>query len=211
MSTGVEDGVVSTAQVGGRARILQVARAAFVERGFAAVSMQEIAGAAGLTKAAIYYHFRDKQDLFEAVVWAEMERLHQGVAEQLAAGPPLRSQLERVTAFALGVTRGDRTRLIEDAHRYCVKERLMNLHQHIATPYGLIRDAFAAAQARGEIGACNLDLVLALFISMVEGQIKGPDIGAVIDLPPDELARAIVGVLMDGIAASPQPPSPARA
>jgi AcrR family transcriptional regulator len=208
VSVEVEDGAVSTAQVGGRVRILQVARAAFVERGYAAVSMQEIASAAGLTKAAIYYHFRDKQELFEAIVMAEMERLHQGVAEQLAAGPPLRSQLERVTAFALGVARGDRTRLIEDAHRYCVKERMLALKEQIATPYSLLRDALAAAQARGEIGECDLDLVLALFISMIEGQIKGLDIGVVIDLPPDELARSIVGVLLDGIAAPQQTTSP---
>lgn len=207
MSVEVEDGVVSAAQVGGRARILQVARAAFVERGFAAVSMQEIANSAGLTKAAIYYHFRDKQELFEAVVSAEMERLYQGLAEQLALGPPLRSQLERVVAFALGVGRGDRTRLIEDAHRYCVKERMLTLREQIETPFTLLRDAFAAAQARGEIGDCNLDLVLALFVSMVEGQIKGSDIGIMIDLSPDDLARAVVGVLMDGIAASP-PPAP---
>lgn len=204
----MENDVMSTAQVGGRARILQVARAAFVERGYAAVSMQEIADAAGLTKAAIYYHFRDKQELFEAVVIAEMERLHQGVAEQLALGPPLRAQLERVTAFALGVGRGDRTRLIKDAHRYSVRERLLTLREQIETPFSLLRDAFAAAQARGEIGECNLDLVLALFVSMVEGQIKGSDIGLVIDLPPDDLARDIVGVLLDGIAAPPQPPAP---
>jgi AcrR family transcriptional regulator len=202
----VENGVTGTAPVGGRVRILQVARTAFVERGYAAVSMQELADAAGLTKAAIYYHFRDKQELFEAVVLAEMERLYHGLVEQLAAGPPLRSQLERVTAFALGADRGDRTRLIEEAHRYCVKERMRSLKEQIETPFSLLRDAFASAQARGEIGDCNIDLVLALFISMVEGQIKGPDIGVVIDLPPDELARALVRVLMDGIVASPQAP-----
>jgi AcrR family transcriptional regulator len=202
VTVGAEDGVVGTAQAGGRARILEVARAAFVERGYAAVSMQEIADAAGLTKAAIYYHFRDKQELFEAVVIAEMERLHQGVAVQLGLGPPLRAQLERVVAFALGVSRGDRIRLIDDAHRYCVKERLVTLREQIETPFSLLRDAFAAAQARGEIGECNLDLVLALFISMVEGQIKGSDIGIEVDLPPDELARSLVGVLLDGIATS---------
>ena len=197
--------MVSTAQAGGRARILEVARAAFVERGYAAVSMQEIADAANLTKAAIYYHFRDKQELFEAVVLAEMERLYQGLMEQLAAGPPLRAQLERVTAFALGADRGDRTRLIQDAHRYCVKERMLALREQIETPFGLLRDAIADAQVRGEIRDCNIDLVLGLFISMVEGQIKGHDIGVVVDLPPDDLARALVGVLMDGIATSPQP------
>jgi AcrR family transcriptional regulator len=206
VSVDVEDGVISTAQGGGRARILQVARAAFVERGYSAVSMQEIANSAGLTKAAIYYHFRDKQELFEAVVMEEMERLYQGLAEQLALGPPLRSQLERIVAFALGVGRGDRTRLIEDAHRYCVKERMLTLREQIESPFSLLRNAFAAAQARGEIGECNLDLVLALFISMVEGQIKGSDIGIEIDLPPDDLARSLVGVLLDGIGTRLQTP-----
>ncbi|MEZ4562895.1 MAG: helix-turn-helix domain-containing protein [Thermomicrobiales bacterium] len=206
MGGDVVSGTVGAPQAGGRARILQVARAAFVERGYAAVSMQELADAAGLTKAAIYYHFRDKQELFEAVVIAEMERIHQGLAEQIALGPPLRSQLERIVAFALGVDRGDRLRLIEDAHRYCARAQMAALRKQIATPFTLLRDAFAAARARGEIGECNLDLVLALFVSMVEGQIKGSDIGVVIDLPPEDLARALVGVLMDGIAAPPGTP-----
>ena len=191
---------------GGRERILQVARAAFVERGFSAVSMQEIADAAALTKAAIYYHFRDKQELFEAVVMAEMQLLHQGVVEQLAVGPPLRSQLERIALFALGVARSDRTRLIEDAHRYCEKARLRGLQEHIQTPYGLLREAFAAAQARGEIDAPDLDLAATLFVNMMEGQMKGFSPWPVTTLPPEDLARAIVGLLMDGIATSPQPP-----
>lgn len=207
MSVEVEDGVVNAAQVGGRARILQVARAAFVERGFAAVSMQEIANSAGLTKAAIYYHFRDKQELFEAVVMAEMQFLRQGVVEQLAVGPPLRNQLEQVAIFALGLARSDRTRLIEDAHRYCDKVRLRGLQEHIQTPYGLLRDAFAAAQERGEIREGDLDIAVTLFINMIEGQMKGTGAGPVLDLPPPDLARAIVGVLMDGIAAPPRPPA----
>lgn len=198
---------MGAAEVGGRARILQVARAAFVERGYAAVSMQELAGAAGLTKAAIYYHFRDKQELFEAVVLAEMQLLHQGVAEQVALGPPLRAQLERIALFALGEARSDRTRLIEDAHRYCETARLRGLQEHIETPYGLLRAAFVAAQARGEIATRDLDLAFTLFINMIEGQLKGYSAGPVIDLPPEDLARAIVGLLMDGIATSREPPS----
>lgn len=207
MSAGVKERMVSTTQVGGRARILQVARAAFVERGYAAVSMQEIADAANLTKAAIYYHFRDKQELFEAVVVGEMERLAQGLAEQLAAGPPLRAQLERVAALALGTDRGDRTRLIEEAHRYCAEERILGIHERIKATFGLLRDALVAAQERGEIGDCNIDLVLALYISMVESQIKRSGIGMAVDMSPNELARAIVSVLMDGIAA----PAPGEA
>ena len=53
----------------------------------------------------------------------------------------------------------------------------------------LLRDAFTAAQARGEIRECDLDLVVNLFVSMVEGQIKGTGIRIVTDLSPEELAR----------------------
>lgn len=204
MRVELEERRSSAAPPGGRERILQVARAAFVERGYADVSMQEIAAAAKLTKAAIYYHFRDKQELLEAVVIAEMAQLIHGVGEQLAAGPPLRAQLERISAFALGADRGDRTRLITDAKRICGDERVHTLRAQIDTPYGLLRDAFASAQERGEIGPGNLDLMVTLFINMIEGQVKGSGMAPVIDLPPDELARAIVGLFMDGIAASPR-------
>lgn len=200
MSSELEERALTAGPPRGRERILQVARATFVERGYDAVSMQEIADAARLTKAAIYYHFRDKQELLEAVVVAEMGRLIQGVGEQLAPGPPLRAQLERVATFALNARRGDLGRLINDAHRYCGDERLHVLRDQIDTPYGLLRDAFASAQDRQEIKAGDVDLMLTLFINMIEGQVKGSGMGPDIDLPPDEFARAIVGLLMDGIA-----------
>ena len=206
MHVEVEERPGNAERAGGRKRILQVARAAFVDRGYADVSMQEIADAAGLTKAAIYYHFRDKQDLFEAVVIAEMERLQQGVAEQLAPGPPLRSQLERVAVFALGADRGDLSRLIADAHRYCGRDRLRVLKAQIETPSGLLRTAFVAAQERGEIGDCDIDRVLTLFLNMIEGQLKGSGFGVVIDASPEELARSITNLLMDGIATSRRTP-----
>jgi TetR/AcrR family transcriptional regulator, mexJK operon transcriptional repressor len=206
MSVQLEEREVSADLPRGRERILQVARTAFVELGYDAVSMQEIADAARLTKAAIYYHFRDKQELLQAVVIAEMGRLIRGVGEQLAPGPPLRAQLERVAIFALDAHRGDRSRLIHDARRYCGDERLHVLRAQIETPYGLLRDAFTSAQERGEIKAGNVDLWLTLFINMIEGQVKGTGMGPAIDLPPEDLARAIVDLLMDGIAHPPSAP-----
>lgn len=49
--------------------ILDVAERCFAERGFAGVSMREIAAGAGLkNQASLYHHFRDKQALYEAVL-----------------------------------------------------------------------------------------------------------------------------------------------
>lgn len=51
-----------------RERLLELTAALFAEQGFAALSMREIARAAGLTPAALYHHFTDKDALYEAVL-----------------------------------------------------------------------------------------------------------------------------------------------
>ena len=49
-------------------RIIEVAALAFAERGFAAVSMRDIALGCGYTPAALYYHFDGKLGLYRAVL-----------------------------------------------------------------------------------------------------------------------------------------------
>jgi AcrR family transcriptional regulator len=53
------------AGAGTRDRILQAAYDLFARLGFSRVSMRQVAAAAGVTKPALYYHFRDKESLFE--------------------------------------------------------------------------------------------------------------------------------------------------
>ena len=48
--------------------ILEAAKRLFVEQGFRGISMRQIAEAVGVTKAALYYHFQDKEELFVAIV-----------------------------------------------------------------------------------------------------------------------------------------------
>lgn len=50
-----------------RARILDAARGLFVEKGFAAVSMREIAACSEVTKSLIHHHFGSKEQLWEEV------------------------------------------------------------------------------------------------------------------------------------------------
>lgn len=53
-----------------RARVVRVARALFVERGYHGTSMRQIADAAGLALGGIYNHFSSKEDIFVAVTLA---------------------------------------------------------------------------------------------------------------------------------------------
>ena len=62
------------------------ARRLFARRGYPSVPIDEIVQAAGLTKGALYHHFRDKKQLFRGVV----EQIEQEIRERLlaaAAGP----------------------------------------------------------------------------------------------------------------------------
>ncbi len=51
-----------------RAALLTAARRLFAERGYAVTGTEDVVAAAGVTRGALYYHFADKQALFDAVV-----------------------------------------------------------------------------------------------------------------------------------------------
>jgi AcrR family transcriptional regulator len=56
-----------------RARIVSVARQLFAENGYADTSINDLVNAAGVTRGALYHHFKDKTALF-AEVFTEVAR-----------------------------------------------------------------------------------------------------------------------------------------
>jgi AcrR family transcriptional regulator len=51
-----------------RERLLDLAEAAVLEKGFAATSIDELIAGAGITKSGFFYHFKDKGDLAKALL-----------------------------------------------------------------------------------------------------------------------------------------------
>jgi AcrR family transcriptional regulator len=67
---------MDAAQTTIRDTILSAAARLFVQRGYDGISMREIAAACELSKAGIYYHFKDKEDLFIALLDANLDHLN---------------------------------------------------------------------------------------------------------------------------------------
>ena len=66
-----------------RSRIIETAREAVLERGFRQTTMDEIAENLGISKAAIYKYFEDKEDLFRAAYEASLRDLEGAIASAI--------------------------------------------------------------------------------------------------------------------------------
>lgn len=91
-----------------QAVVLDAAVQVFLERGVARATLEEVARAAGVTRGAVYWHFRNKLDLFMAI-----DRRARLFSDQLLAGlaaydgPDPLAELTRTLVAALAVVEAD--------------------------------------------------------------------------------------------------------
>lgn len=83
----------------GRERVLDAAMTLFAEHGVSGTSLQMIAEAMGVTKAAVYYQFRTKEEIVVAVLAGPLGRL-EAVLDEAEAEPDRQARLD---IFAAGM------------------------------------------------------------------------------------------------------------
>lgn len=77
-------------------RILEAAVTLFADRGFAAVSINDIAAETGTSTGLIYYHFKDKQELLQTAVEDAAAMLQSGAVASFGTEGTAK---ERILAF----------------------------------------------------------------------------------------------------------------
>lgn len=77
-----------------RRQLLDVALAAFAEEGYAGVSMERVAEAAGVTKPVLYQHFTSKRALYLELVADVADRLEHAVVKATTDATSPREQVE---------------------------------------------------------------------------------------------------------------------
>jgi AcrR family transcriptional regulator len=93
--------IVRTAKPERAERILAAATRLFGERPYHEVRMEDVAAAAGVSKGGVYLNFKDKEDLYIALILHGLQGLHQSVQAAIA---PLREPEDKLsTVIGAGV------------------------------------------------------------------------------------------------------------
>jgi TetR/AcrR family acrAB operon transcriptional repressor len=144
-----------------RSRIIDAAEQVFHEKGVAHASLEEIAVAAQVTRGAIYWHFKDKAELFDAM----MQRVVLPVQDMLestgccAEAEPLEVLRRATVDVLLRTARDSRTQRVFDiAYHKCeyvgdaagVRERHVASQRECTTT---IEAGFRACVAAGQLPA----------------------------------------------------------
>lgn len=98
-----------------RAEILRVALQLFTEKGFASTSTRDISEALGITKSALYYHFRNKDEIVTSLVQQRRHELDE-LVDWLATQPRTPDLLRRAAVRWIQSTTPERLQVIRLIH-----------------------------------------------------------------------------------------------
>ncbi len=141
--------------------LLDAAEREFCEKGVTHTTLTDVALAAGMTRGAIYWHFKDKSDLFQAMCDRAFLPM-QSLLNEIAAAPdknPLEALRQMSTHMLMHVASNPRQRIVFDIifHR-CEKNDDMAFFAHeqkrrgecLSRVEGILREAVAKGQLAAE-------------------------------------------------------------
>lgn len=166
--------------------LLDAAELVFSEKGLSRASLSDIAQAAGATRGAIYWHFKDKVDLFNAMMERVTLPLERGFGEfEASTCPDPVQRLRAVMGLVLrSVASDERTRRVFEIALYRVEyvgELVGVRNRHVAASEAftkqLASDFELAAQHQGVVlplGGMESAIALhALFDGLIRNWILG--------------------------------------
>lgn len=183
-----------------RDRILAEATGMFAQRGFAATSMREVVEAAGCTKPALYYYFKNKEALFREAVAQAHARLDRADDEARGAGSVRAQMLGSLRLLAHHVVaHPEDLRLVFRAESYSsIQPDLVDTRplrgSHIAMVVALLQEGIDSGELRSSIPLEDAAISLVGMLHFeLQLYLDGRPLAA-------DFAERIVSIYMDGVA-----------
>ena len=177
-----------------RRRVLEAARELFAQRGVQAVTMSEVARAAGVAKGTVFHRFGDRPGLAQALVDEAERELQEQVLRgppPLGPGAPPRERLQAFLAALLALTTEHRDLLLEvDSAGPSARHRTGAYHAWLQHPALLLEQAGARGDRVLLAHALLAPLSPELLWHLAEDQAGDP---AALRPVLAELARRVTG------------------
>lgn len=152
-----------------RGRLIATARRLFAEKGFAATSTEEILKEAEVSRGALYHHFSNKTDLFQATFEAVEEELTAKLLQTATAGgetDPIRILERGFSAFLDQCLNPEVQRIVMlDAPTVLGWDTWHELDERYA--FGTIKAVLAVAAETGRVDADAVDPLTHLLVGAV--------------------------------------------
>lgn len=181
-----------------RRQILDGARRVFLDRGFDAASMMDIAKAAGVSKGTLYVYFKDKDDLFDGMVRGECIMQLDGVFDFDPNDHDVEAVLlKRGKAFVKAL--GNPQRLSSWRTVIAVAERMPEVGRKLyeSGPARGLASLTAYLKAQVEAGILDIDdceIAAAQFIETCHATMLKPMLFNFGPPPTDERIAYVVGI-----------------
>src|SRR3954454_16947033 len=184
------------------AALLRAAAATFAERGYEAATMDEIAERVGLSKGALYYRYKTKEDLFLALV---DERCAAYVAQLDSAASPGAGWNALSEQFLAVLREGSWPRLFFEFVSYAARNA--RARRRLVTRTRALRGAFERAVARqAELARTELPIPAADVALAITALGNGLALERLADPSsvPDRVFTDLPALLIAGVAARSQ-------
>ncbi len=181
-----------------RQRVLDAAERLFMERGYNAIALRDIADALGIKQASLYYHFpQGKEELYVAVAERAFARHYAGMAAALKGHDGLEAKLNAVAAWfgsqprmcLMGMVHADLPALHPDHTQSVTEAAFLGLFRPLV-------ETFAQAQAQGEIAAGNPQMLAGAFLALLDGLGIGARMSKAQSRP--EMASELIALFLNG-------------
>ncbi len=151
-----------------RSEILGAAEAVFAEYGFAEARLEDVATRVGVTRAALFHHFRDKRALYEAVIEDAFGSLLDRARTVFGASPSLSQAIEKAVDLWVDAV-WDRPAIAhlllrEATNRTAQSESFRRL---CGPALGMLQEIFAQGERSGEFRPVTRNPFH--FVSMIAG------------------------------------------
>jgi len=169
-----------------RREILSAARELFCEYGFDQVGMEDVAKRVGITKAAVYFYYKSKLELFIAMIKSSLDQLVSDLKADLK-DESKKGVKNRLDAVLHSLSRhvpliSSMRRLFETGGTPAVPARHMTLFTKRITPgieevKGVLTSVFFSAQKAGEVRKNLAPQTLAMTLLGFASSVAGIETG----------------------------------